>query len=60
MVLMQAEVERFHAGASLLHDYCHAKTQEVLRDDSVVLVSKLQWQSFEPVGGRVTCSVDRG
>lgn len=40
MVLMQAEVERFHAGASLVHDYFQSKTQEILRDDSVVLVSE--------------------
>lgn len=40
MVLMQAEVERFHAGVSMLHDYYNAKVQEVLQDDSVALVSK--------------------
>lgn len=38
MVLMQAEVERFHAGMSLLHDYHHARTQEAAGGDSVVLV----------------------
>lgn len=39
MVLMQAEVERFHARTSLLHDYYHARIQEITSDDSVVLVS---------------------
>lgn len=39
MVLMQAEVERFHAGVSMLYDYYNANVQEVLQDDSVALVS---------------------
>lgn len=39
IVLMQAEVERFHAGTTLLHDYHHIKTQEVAYEDTVVLVS---------------------
>lgn len=39
IVLMQAEVERFHAGTTLLHDYHNIKTQEVACEDTVVLVS---------------------
>ena len=39
IVLMQAEVERFHAGTMLLHDYHHIKTQEVGHEDSIMLVS---------------------
>lgn len=38
IVLMQAEVERFHAGTLLLHDYHDAKTQEVV-DHMIALVS---------------------
>lgn len=39
IVLMQAEVERFHAGTSLLHDYHNAKTQEAAHDGSILLVN---------------------
>lgn len=39
IILMQAEVERFHAGTTLLNDYHDIKTQEVAREDTVVLVS---------------------
>lgn len=39
ILLMQAEVERFHAGVLLLHDYYQTKVQEVTNDNSVVLVS---------------------
>lgn len=39
ILLMQAEVERFHAGVLLLHDYYQTKVQEVTHDNSVVLVS---------------------
>lgn len=39
ILLMQAEVERFHAGISLLHDYYQIKVQDVAGDNSVVLVS---------------------
>lgn len=35
MVLMQAEVERFHAGVSLLHDYYHTKMQETSADETM-------------------------
>ncbi|CAM9137868.1 unnamed protein product [Ectocarpus sp. 4 AP-2014] len=37
ILLMQAEVERFHAGVLLLHDYYQIKVQEVTNDNSVVL-----------------------
>lgn len=39
ILLMQAEVERFHAGNLLLHDYYQIKVQDVTDDNSVVLVS---------------------
>ncbi|CAB1113052.1 unnamed protein product [Ectocarpus sp. CCAP 1310/34] len=39
ILLMQAEVERFHAGVLLLHDYYQIKVQEVTNDNSVVLVA---------------------
>lgn len=41
ILLMQAEVERFHAGNMLLHDYYQTKVQDVTHDNSVVLVSNL-------------------
>ncbi|CAM9397884.1 unnamed protein product, partial [Ectocarpus sp. 12 AP-2014] len=41
ILLMQAEVERFHAGVLLLHDYYHIKVQEVTNDNSVVLTPLL-------------------
>ena len=41
ILLMQAEVERFHAGISLLHDYYQIKVQDVAVGNSVVLVSVL-------------------
>lgn len=46
IVLMQAEVERFHAGTSLLLDYHHAKTQEATRDGPIILVRILRKQSW--------------
>lgn len=39
ILLMQAEVERFHASNLLLHDYYQIKVQDVAGDNSVVLVS---------------------
>ena len=39
IVLMQAEVERFHAGIVLLHDFYQIKVQDVAGDNSVALVS---------------------
>lgn len=39
ILLMQAEVERFHAGNLLLHDYYQIKVQNVADENSVVLVS---------------------
>lgn len=39
ILLMQAEVERFHAGNLLLHDYFQTKVQDVTQNNSVVLVS---------------------
>lgn len=39
ILLMQAEVERFHAGNLLLHDYFQTKVQDVTQDNSVILVS---------------------
>ena len=54
MVLMQAEVERFHAGVSMLYDYYNAKVQEVLQDDSVALVSD---RFFLPCSHRTDCSI---
>ncbi len=39
ILLMQAEVERFHAGNLLLHDYFQTKVQDVTEPNSVVLVS---------------------
>lgn len=39
ILLMQAEVERFHAGTLLLHDYYQTKVQDATHDNSVVLVS---------------------
>lgn len=41
ILLMQAEVERFHAGNLLLHDYYQIKVQDVADDNLVVLVSLL-------------------
>ncbi|CAN0085787.1 unnamed protein product, partial [Ectocarpus sp. 12 AP-2014] len=41
ILLMQAEVERFHAGVLLLHDYYQIKVQEVTNDNSVVLTTLL-------------------
>lgn len=43
MVLMQAEVERFHAGMLLLHDYHHCRTQGLAGDDTPALVSDLRY-----------------
>lgn len=49
MVLMQAEVERFHAGVSLLHDYYHTKMQETSADETIIsLVSNGIGQSCVP------------
>lgn len=39
VLLMQSEVERFHAGTSMLYDYDNAKRQEATHDDSFVMVS---------------------
>lgn len=54
IVLMQAEVERFHAGTALLHDYHHIKMQEVADKESIVLVSIFfcHRQGFDRVGNR--------
>eukprot|EP00752_Nemacystus_decipiens_P002219 g2107.t3 len=41
ILLMQAEVERFHAGVLLLHDFYQIKVQGVTGDNSVVLVPLL-------------------
>ncbi|CAM9180110.1 unnamed protein product, partial [Hapterophycus canaliculatus] len=41
ILLMQTEVERFHAGLLLLHDYYQAQVQEVTDDTTVVLTPLL-------------------
>ncbi|CAN0076746.1 unnamed protein product [Scytosiphon promiscuus] len=41
ILLMQIEIERFHAGMLLLHDYHQAKVQEVANDTTVVLTPLL-------------------
>lgn len=59
ILLMQAEVERFHAGNLLLHDYYHTTVQDVA-GDSVVLVSvALLLSEREYVGGAGCCSLLR-
>eukprot|EP00903_Cladosiphon_okamuranus_P015252 g14094.t3 len=42
ILLMQAEVERFHAGNLLLHDYYQVKVQDVAGDNSVALAPLLR------------------
>lgn len=58
MVLMQAEVERFHAGMSLLHDYyCAKMQQETSADETVSLVSNGIGQSCVLRSPSVVCSL---
>lgn len=52
---MQAEVERFHAGNLLLHDYYQVKVQDVAGDNCVVLVSVVLSPSNKRCVGGAKC-----